>query len=423
MTSARTPGSTAFLFIFLTVLIEMIGIGIILPALPDLIMDVADVKIGDAARIGGLLTFVFALGQFLCAPVVGALSDRFGRRPVLIASLTGYGIDYLVMGFAPLLWILFIGRALSGVFAATVSTAYAYVADISDADERAGRFGKLGAAFGAGFVIGPAIGGFLGAEFGPRAPFFAAGGLALANALFGFFVLPETLKPENRRNFDLKRANPVGGLLSIARNPVILSVLATFFLVQLAWMVLPSTWPYFTTARFNWGPDEIGWSLAYVGVTSIIVQGGLAGPIVKRCGARTAALMGMASAGSALVVYTFAPDWRWVYFGLTVGALGGIVMPSLQSMMSNRTSASEQGELQGAVSSVQAITLIISPLMFTQVFALFAPPEPIFLFLGAPYALATFIFVIGAAAFAIFTRSDGASPPASANLSPQHGAE
>lgn len=421
--TARTPGSTAFLFIFLTVLIEMIGVGIIFPSLPKLIMDIAEVEIGDAARIGGLLTFAFALAQFLCAPVVGAISDRFGRRPILIASLTGYGIDYLIMGCAPILWVLFVGRALSGVFASTISTAYAYVADISDAEERAGRFGKLGAAFGAGFVIGPAIGGLLGREFGPHAPFFAAGGLALANALFGFFVLPETLKAENRRAFDIRRANPVGGLLSIARNRVILSVLATFFLVQLAWMVLPSTWPYFATARFKWGPDEVGWSLAYVGVLAIVVQGGLAGPIVKRFGARGAALLGMASAGASLIVYAFAPDWRWVCFGLTVGGLGGIVNPALQSMMSNRTAASEQGELQGAVASVQAITLVIAPLMFTQVFALFAPPDPIFHFLGAPYALATVIFALGAAAFAIFTRGDGATAPVSASLSSQHEAE
>ncbi|MEL6365224.1 MAG: TCR/Tet family MFS transporter [Pseudomonadota bacterium] len=413
---ARTPGKTAFAFIFLTVLVEMIGVGIILPALPALIQNVAGVQIGDAAKIGGLLTLVFALGQFFCSPIVGALSDRIGRRPVLIGSLLGYGVDYLIMGFAPLLAVLFVGRALSGAFAATVSTANAYIADISPAEERGGRFGMLGAAFGLGFIIGPAIGGWIGGEFGPRAPFITAGCLALANAAFGFFVLPETLKPEDRRAFDWRRANPVGGLMSVGKNRTLLAVLASFFLIQTAWMVLPSTWPFFTTARLGWEEKEIGWSLAYVGLLAAFVQGFFAGRVIKALGEGKAALLGVVGMVGSFLFYTVAADWRVLYAGLTVGAVGGLVMPALQSLMSNATARNEQGELQGALASVMAITMIVGPFTFTQVFGAFAPPDPVVLFLGAPYALATALLVVGGLAFAAAVRGAGAPAPSGASL-------
>jgi len=412
---ARKPGRYAFAFIFFTVLIEMIGLGIIIPVLPSLIQEVAGLEIGEAARIGGWLTFVFAGAQFVSAPLVGGLSDRYGRRPILIASLAGYAVDYLIMGLAPVLAVLFVGRLVAGTFAATVSTAYAYVADVTPASERGGRYGLLGAAFGLGFIIGPAIGGFVGEALGPRAPFLVASALAGANAVYGLLVLPETLTDDRRRAFDWRRANPLGGLLSVGRTGAVGGVLLSLFITQTAFAALPATWSFFAIARFGWTSGEIGLSLAYVGLGAAVVQGGLAGPAIKAFGERAAAVVGFIATIAAFAAYAFAPNPIVLYAGLTVGTLSGFIMPSVQVLMSAATPPDSQGELQGAVSSALALTMIIGPVVFTQIFAAFTEPDPVRDFPGAAYLVGSIVNLAALVVFLAATRklhSTGARPNA-----------
>jgi len=384
----RTPGRNAILFIFLTVLIEMIGFGIIIPVMPKLLTSITGDSLSDAARDGGYLTVAFAVMQFAFAPIMGGLSDRFGRRPVLLFSLAGYSIDFLIMAVAPSYVWLFLGRMVSGVFAATHSTASAYIADVSPPEKRAGNFGLLGAAFGLGFIIGPAIGGFLG-EIGPRAPFFAASALAAVNTVYGFFVLPETLAPENRRPFDIRRANPLGSLLEIRVRPTVLYLLGALFLMQLAQAVYPATWSYYSIARHGWSEAQIGISLAYVGLMSAFVQGVLAPRVIPAIGEARAAGFSLAVIVLAFLGYGFATEGWMVYVLITFGALAGFGMPAIQGIMSNATPANAQGELQGAASSVMSISLIAGPLAMTQTFAAFTGPEAPVYFPGAAFLLAS----------------------------------
>src|SRR5215472_5595283 len=272
--SVRKAGKGALAFIFVAVLVDSIGFGIILPVLPGLIMQLTGVSVDRAAGLGGWLSFVYALMQFFCAPVLGNLSDRFGRRPVLLFALLALGVDYLIMGFAPVIGWLFVGRAIAGVAGASFTPAYAYVADITEPARRAQSFGLMGAAFGIGFIVGPAIGGLLG-SLGPRAPFFTAGAIALANTTLGYFALPESLPQESRRPFHWARANPLGTLLQMRSYPVVLLTLGAMFLWQLAHQVLPSTWAYFTISQFHWSSAQVGYSLAYVGMLMAIAQGAL----------------------------------------------------------------------------------------------------------------------------------------------------
>ena len=383
----------AVTFVLLSVLIDTIGFGIVLPVLPELIRELRHAGLDDAARWGGWLAFAYALMQFFCAPIIGNLSDRFGRRPVLLASLTGFGLDYLVMAFASTFAWLFVGRLIAGITGAAYSTANAFIADVTPPERRAENFGLMGAAFGVGFILGPAIGGYLG-SFGTRAPFFAASALALANVLYGFLVLPESLPPDKRRPFSFAIANPLGSLAMLGRHRGVMTLAAALLLWQLGHQVLPSVWTYYTMLRFNWDPRIVGLSLAAAGVSMILVQGTLTRFAIPRLGERRAAAVGLAFGAAGFFVYAFAPR-GWVMFaGLAVFALSGLVYPSINALLSRQAGPDEQGALQGAVSSLYGLSEIVGPILMTQVFAAFSSPSAPFLFPGAPFAVAAILTLL-----------------------------
>ena len=377
---ARRPGKNALLFIFITVMLNMIGFGVIMPVMPDLIMSVTGQTIARAAQWGGLLTFVYAMAQFIMMPIVGGLSDRFGRRPIILASLAAYSFDFLIMAIAPVIGLIVAARLLAGAFAATFSTANAYIADISPPEKRAANFGLMGAAFGLGFVIGPGIGGILGDEFGPRAPFYFVAALGATNFIYGFFVLPETHKPENRRPFEWRRANAFSNFKQFAQYPVMLPIAGAILLYQLAHWTFPSVWSYFAIEKFGWSKKAIGWSLMYVGLMAAIVQGGLTRIIIPKIGERKAALTGVSIAIATYIAFAFANE-EWMVYGLiTISALAGLTLPSLQGIMSRTIPANAQGELQGAVAAISSLSMIIGPPLMTQIFAAFSAPD-------TPYAI------------------------------------
>src|SRR5213594_3142004 len=332
MTQTKISSSAVF-FIFTTVLLDTIGFGIILPVLPGLIMDLTGKGLSAAAIYGGWLWFVFAVLQFFGAPLLGNLSDQYGRRPVILFSLFALGLDYLVMGLAPTIAWLFVGRAVAGMAGASYTPAYAYLADVSPPDRRAQNFGLVGAAFGTGFILGPAIGGLLGA-LGPRAPFFVAAGLALLNFTFGWFVLPESLAPEARRPFDAKRANPLGTLLQIRKYPSVIRLMTALFLWQLGHQVLPSTWAYYTMLKFHWSEASVGASLAFVGVIMAVGQGVLTRVLVPRLGERRAALAGFLSGAFAYLGYALATQGWMMYVSMLTWLFAGLVHPSMIAIMS-----------------------------------------------------------------------------------------
>ncbi|HEX4178283.1 MAG TPA: TCR/Tet family MFS transporter, partial [Rhizomicrobium sp.] len=338
----------ALAFIFMTMLIDTIGLGVIIPVSPRLIAGLTHEAISGAARWGGWLFFSYALMQFLCAPLIGNLSDRFGRRPVLILSLAMLGVDYLITGLAPTIAWLFIGRTLSGMAGAAYPTANAYIADISPPEKRAANFGLVGAAFGLGFVLGPALGGFVGEHFGLRAPFYVAAGLSFANALFGLFVLKESLPPERRRRFEIWRANPLGSLKALSRFPQLALLLAVLVLAQFAHDSLPSTWSYYTMLKFGWGPGDVAWSLVAIGVLMAFSFAVLPRLVVPRLGERGAVYLGFAFGAASYLGYAFAAN-AWMFYAwmipFTLGSVGG---PALNAIMSHSVPATEQGELQGA---------------------------------------------------------------------------
>ena len=387
--SARQPGKHAIIFIFVTVLIDMIGFGLIIPVMPELIEELTGLQADDAAILGAWLMVSYAGMQFVFAPIVGGLSDRFGRKPVLLAALTGFTIDYIIMGFAPEFWLLLVGRILAGLFGASYSTANAFVADITPIEKRAARFGLIGAAFGVGFTLGPAIGGFLGDNFGPRAPFFAAAILAGANLVYGLIVLPETLKPENRRPFDIRRANPLGSLLQMRKYPAVLVLMFAIFLMLLGHSVYPAIWSYYTDFKFGWGPREIGLSLMAVGFSSALVQGGLTRILVPKLGEWRAITLSLILAVAAYALYGLATAGWMVYAIIMFAALGGIGQPALQGVMSRIVPPNAQGELQGAMTSLQSLSMIIGPLVMSRIFSHFSEEEAAVTFPGAPFILAS----------------------------------
>jgi DHA1 family tetracycline resistance protein-like MFS transporter len=400
---ATSPNRFALLFIFLTALMDSIGFGLIMPVLPDLLMDVSGGDLSASARYGGLLMFAFAVTQFFFSPLLGNLSDRFGRRPVLLFSLLVVGINYLIMGFAASLAVLFIGRVISGAGAATMSTCNAYIADVSPMEQRAQNFGLMGAAFGMGFVIGPVIGGFLG-EYGPRMPFFAAAVLCFANMLFGYFVLKESLTPENRRPFTLRRANPLGTLLQLRRFPVVMGIISVLFLYNLGHHVLPSTWSFFTIEMFQWSPKEIGYSLGFIGICMVAVQGFLIRWVLPKTGLRNAGIIGMSFTILAFTGYAAASTPWMMYIFMIPGALGALAGPAMQGIASGQVGASQQGELQGGLSSIASLTSIISPLAMTQTFSYFVSAEaPVYL-PGAAFLLAALLTVASLLLFVRTTR-------------------
>lgn len=377
----------ALIFICLTVLIDTIGFGIIVPVLPDLLMEVGKIDLEQATRVGGYLLVIYGVLQFFCGPIVGNLSDRFGRRPVLLLSLVAFGIDYLLMAIAPTIALLFLGRAIAGIAGAIYGPAGAYIADITAPEKRAQAFGMMGAMFGIGFILGPALGGMI-AHFGLRAPFIAAGVLALANAVYGYFALPETLGKENRRPFSLARANPFGTLQSLLKFPGVVPMAAIAFLWQLAHQVYPATWSFFAKARFDWTPTQIGFSLAYVGLMMAVVQGLLVGRIVKAIGEPRAVFVGIATGSAAFLVNAFATESWVVYVSMTIGALQGLAYASLNALMSQRIPANAQGELQGGLSSMTSLAAIFGPLIMTQSLAAFASPHGEVFFPGAAFLVA-----------------------------------
>jgi DHA1 family tetracycline resistance protein-like MFS transporter len=377
-------GRLPLAFILLTVMIDSMGIGLILPVMPDLIREVGGLTLAEAAVWGGILTTSFAVMQFVFSPVVGNLSDRFGRRPVMLVSLAVLAADYLVMAVAGSLWLLLAGRIVGGIAAATHSTANAFMADISAPHEKAARFGLVGAAFGAGFVLGPLLGGLM-AEFGTRAPFYAAAALAALNLAFGLLVMPETLPQHLRRPFRLARANPFGAFLSVGRLPGVGRLLAMFFLYQVAFTVYPAVWSFFTTARFGWEPGMIGASLAAFGVAMAVVQGGLIRVILRALGERNTVLYGLVFNAFAFLALALVTNGTLALILTPLTALGAVVTPALQGMMSRAVPADAQGELQGVVSSTVSLAMVVSPLLMTQVFAAFTAPGAALFLPGAPF--------------------------------------
>jgi DHA1 family tetracycline resistance protein-like MFS transporter len=387
--TSRRPGKNALLFIFITITINMIGFSIVMPVMPELIMDVSGGGLSEAARWGGILSLAYAVMQFLMMPVMGSLSDRYGRRPVILGSLAAYSIDFLIMAIAPSLAVLFIARFLAGSFAASFTTANAYIADISPPEKRAANFGLLGAAFGIGFIIGSAAGGFIGEAFGHRAPFYAVAALGLVNLVYGWFFLPETLSAENRRPFDWRRANAFGAFKHFRQYPVILPIAATMFLYQLAHWVFPSVWAYYSAERFGWTAKDIGLSLMAVGLSSAIVQGGLTRLVIPKFGERKAAFFGAGVAIIAYFGYGVVSEGWMVYPLIAFGSLAGFTAPALQGIASRTVPADAQGQLQGALGSINGVGMIVGPVLMTQTFSAFASDDAAIYFPGAPYVLAS----------------------------------
>jgi DHA1 family tetracycline resistance protein-like MFS transporter len=374
----------AFAFIFVTVLLDSVGFGIIMPVVPQLIMDISGDTLTHAARTSGLLMFAFALMQFIAAPVLGNLSDRFGRRPVLLCSLLAMGCNYLLMGWAPTLLWLFVGRIIGGISASTYGIANAYVADTFPPEKRAQYFALLGAGFGTGFIIGPALGGFLG-EYGARTPFYAAAVLTFINVIYGLLVLPESLKPGNRRAFDLARANPLGAFRQLWHYPVVIALLSVYLFYMLGHMALPSIWAFFTIEKFGWSPRDIGVSLSAVGVAMIFVQAYLIRLVLPMWGPVRTAVVGLIATLLSFFGYAFVPVAWMMYPIIIVGSLQGFVVPSLQSIMSGHIPANAQGELQGAIGSMSGLVAILSPPFMTQLFSWFSSDQAPVHFPGAPF--------------------------------------
>src|SRR5450631_1107200 len=373
-------------FIFVTLLIDVIGWGLIIPVMPQLIAGMRHIPVNEASKSGGWLLFVYALMQFICAPILGNLSDQYGRRPVLLFSLFGFGIDYLFLAFAPSYGWLFVGRVISGITGASFTTASAYIADISTAETRTKNFGLVGAAFGLGFIIGPAIGGLL-TGWGIRAPFYAAAILTLLNWLYGYFILPESLSLENRRKFEWKRANPLGSLLNLKKYPAVTGLILALTLVYLGSHAVQSNWSYFTAYRFQWTPKTIGISLAVVGVLVASVQAGLIRVITPKIGTERCIYIGLLLYAIGMFLFAIANQSWMMFVFLVPYCLGGIAGPALQSTISGHVPANAQGELQGSLTSLMSITLIIGPVMMTNLFSFFTSDHAPFLFPGASFVL------------------------------------
>ena len=385
--AAKAPGKFAVSFVFITVFMDMVGFGLIMPVLPRLIEQVSGRDLAGASLLGGWLFFAYGGMQFLFGPAIGNLSDAYGRRPVLLLSVFGLAVDYLLTAFAPTMLWLFAGRIVAGICGASYSTANAYLADITKPEERAKVFGMMGAAFGLGFVIGPAIGGLLG-EFGPRVPFFVAAGLSIVNFIYGYFVLPETLAREHRRPFTLRRANPVGALKVFANYRGVLPMSAVMFLYFLASAVYPALWAFWGIAAFGWSEATIGLTLAAFGLITAITQGLLTGPTVKWLGEYKTVVFGLVMAAIVVVGYGLAPGLITVLILLVLHAPEGFVHPALTALMSKAAPENAQGELQGGIASLQSIGMLFGTVMFAQVFGWFMRPNPIVVSPSVGYFLA-----------------------------------
>jgi DHA1 family tetracycline resistance protein-like MFS transporter len=374
-------------------LVDVIGLGIIIPVVPKLIEKLTGEGISEASRYGGWLVFCFAIMQFLFSPILGGLSDRFGRRPVLLLSLLGLGLDYILHAYAPSITWLFVGRLIAGIMGASFTTATAYIADISTPEKRAQNFGLIGAAFGLGFIIGPVIGG-LSAKWGPSMPFLVAACLTLLNLLYGYFVLPESLLKENRRKFEWKRANPIGSLAHLKKYPVVSGLIASLVLIYIASHAVQSNWNYFTMYKFNWDEEMVGYSLAVVGILVSIVQGFLIRIINPKLGQNKSIYLGLFLYAIGLILFGIAwEDWMMFVF-LIPYCLGGIAGPAIQGLISNQVPPTEQGELQGALTSLVSLTSIIGPLIMNNLFAYATAKDSLFFLPGAPFFLAALLIFI-----------------------------
>lgn len=397
--------NAAVIFIFVTVAVDMLAFGIIIPVLPHLILELIGGSIARAAVWQSAFGTLFMLMQFVFSPIQGALSDRFGRRSVILISCLGLGVDFAVMALTPVLWLLFVGRAISGVCAASFTTANAYIADVTPHEKRAAAFGLLGAAFGIGFIAGPALGGAL-AHFGIRAPFWAAAGLSLVNFCYGLFVLPESLPRERRSTrFEWRHANPLGSLLLLRRYPQVLGLAVVFFLIALAQFSLNSTYVLYTDYRYGWGPDMVGYTLALVGLCSAVVQAVLVRRMMPSFGERRLILIGLTLCVVGYAAFAFAPD-AWIFVaGIPFLCLGGLAGPPAQSMMTHQVDPQEQGRLQGALSSLRSLAGIFGPALFANVFALFISNHaPVKNLPGVAYVLAAILIVVSLALTAWVTR-------------------
>lgn len=383
----------AVIFIFVTILLDMLALGLIMPILPKLVESFVDNDTARAARIFGLFGTAWALMQFFFSPILGGLSDRFGRRPVVLLSNFGLALDYVLMALAPSLIWLFVGRVISGITSASISTAFAYIADITSPERRAAVFGKVGAAFGAGFILGPAIGGLLG-SIDPRLPFWAAAGLSFANALYGLLVLPESLPNERRSSFRWKRANPLGSLHLLRSNRILAGLSVVTFLAQLAHVVLPSRFVLYASYRYGWDATTVGLTLAMVGVCAMVVQGAAVGPIVKRLGERGALLLGLGCGTVGFLIFAVAPTGVLSWLGIPVMALWGVAGAAIQSLMTQLVAPDQQGRLQGATSSVQSLSQLVGPFLFTLTFAYFIGAQAPLKLPGAPFFLAAVLLLL-----------------------------
>jgi DHA1 family tetracycline resistance protein-like MFS transporter len=383
----------AVVFIFVTILLDMFALGLIMPILPKLVESFVDNDTASAARIFGLFGTAWALMQFVFSPILGGLSDRFGRRPVVLLSNFGLALDYVLMALAPSLTWLFVGRVISGITSASVSTAFAYIADITPPERRAAVFGKVGAAFGAGFILGPAIGGLLGG-FDPRLPFWLAAGLSFANTLYGLLILPESLPAARRSPFRWKSANPIGALHLLRSDRVLAGLSVVNFVAQLAHVVLPSTFVLYATYRYGWDATTVGLTLAMVGVCAMAVQGVAIGPIVRRFGERRALLLGLGCGAAGFLIFGAAPNGPLFWLGIPVMALWGVSGAALQALTTQRVAPDQQGQLQGATTSVQSVSQLLGPFLFTLIFAYFIGAQAPLKLPGAPFLLASALLLL-----------------------------
>lgn len=395
-TVAQPKKQAALGFIFVTLLIDIIGLAIIIPVFPKLIEKLIHGNISEASRYSGLLLVAYAVMQFLFSPLVGNLSDKYGRRPVLLFSLLGFGIDYLFLAFAPTIGWLFVGRIIAGITGASFTTASAYIADVSTPEKRAQNFGMIGVAFGLGFIIGPVIGGVLG-KMDTHYPFYAAAALALLNAAYGFFILPESLAKENRRDFDIKRANPLGSLLQLKKYPSVIGLAVSIFIIYFAAHAVQSVWTFYTIEKFKWTEDVVGYSLGFIGLMIALVQGGLIRIAIPKLGQERSIWIGLMLYALGMLLFGLATK-GWMMFAFMIPyALGGIAGPALQGVMTSEVPPNAQGELQGGLTSLMSLSSVFGPWFMTYTFYYFTSPKaPVFL-PGAPYFIASALMLLSAA--------------------------
>ena len=402
-------------FIFITMLIDITGWGIIIPVIPKLIKELIHGDISEAAKYGGWLTFAYAITQFVCAPLIGNLSDKYGRRPIILISLFAFAMDYLLLAFSPTIAWLFVGRIIAGLTGASITTASAYIADVSTPENRAKNFGMIGAAFGLGFIIGPVIGGLLG-QFGSRVPFYAAAVLCLMNFLYGYFILPESLAKEHRRELEWKRANPIGALLNLKKHPSLIGLILAVFLLYVGGHAVQSNWSFFTMYRFHWDEKMVGISLGVVGLLVGIVQGGLIRWTSPLLGNEKSIYIGLALYTVGMLLFAFATE-SWMMFTFLIPyCLGGIAGPALQSVISGKVPPNEQGEIQGTLASLMSASAIIGPPMMTNVFYFFTHKEAPIQLPGAPFLLGGLLMLISTLiAYFSLHKSKQANPGAQEN--------